>query len=94
MLSWCLASIWPALGSLVVSAGDTCIYNVSIHTSTTWHVFISVLLVFILKVSPLSRVSLLLLFILICSYFISVLARETYILYNMYNIKIIFYILT
>ena len=32
-------------------------YNVLIHTSATLHVFISVVLVFILKVSTLSRVS-------------------------------------
>ena len=49
---------------------------------------------FILKVSTLSRVSFLLFFIIICNYILSlVLARETYILYNMY-IKISLYILT
>ena len=52
-----------------------CDYNVLIHTSSTLHVFINVRLVFILrclKVSTLSRLSFLLLFIiLISSYCIS-----------------------
>ena len=71
-------------GFILASAGATCNYNVLIHTPSTLHDFISVLLLFILKVFTLYRVSFLLLFIIICSYLSLVLARETYILYNLY----------
>ena len=71
-----LAGIRPALGLFIVSAGDTCNYNVLIHTSGALYVFKTVPLVFISKGSKLSRVSFLLLFIIICSYFISGFGAE------------------
>ena len=74
-----LISIRPALGRLLFSAWDTCDYNVSmynsIHTSATVHKCTcfykcSTYIYFILAVATLSRVSFLLLYIVICFMYI------------------------
>ena len=87
---------WPAFGrqwvdfSFQLGTRVFIYYYVSKHTLATLHVFISVLLVFILNVSTLYRVSFLLLFIIISSYRISGFGAG-----NIYFItKIIFYTLT